>query len=77
MDHNVLKVAPHKLYSQQVMISNVLVKVTIMIYVLFQVKCIFIQVLNQTITTVHNAQVVNYYNGEKTLNKMVNKHSNV
>ena len=77
MDHNVLKVVPHKLYSHQVMISNVLVKVTIMIDVLFQVKCTFIQVLNQITTTVHNVQVDNYYNGEKTLNKMVNKHLNV
>ena len=77
MAHNVLKVVLHKLYSHQVMISNVLVKVIIMIDVLFQVKCTFIQVLNQTITTVHNVQVVNYYNGEKTLNKMVSKHSNV
>ena len=77
MAHNVLKVVLHKLYSHQVMISNVLVKVIIMIDALFQVKCTFIQVLNQTITTVHNVQVVNYYNGEKILNKMVSKHSNV
>ena len=76
-DHNVLKVVPHKSFSHQVMISNVLVKVTIMIDVLSQVKCTFIQALNQIITTVHNVQVVNYYNGEKTLSKMVNKHSNV
>ena len=59
------------------MISNVLVKVTIMKDVLSQVKCTFIQTLSQIITTVHNVQVDNYYNGEKTLNKMVNKHSNV
>ena len=68
---------PHKLYSHQVMISNVLVKAIIMKDVPFQVKCTFIQLLNQIITTVHNVQVVNYYNGEKTLSKMVNKHSNV
>ena len=67
----------HKLYSHQAMIYNVLVKAIIMKDVPFQVKCTFIQTLNQIITTVHNVQVVNYYNGEKTLSKMVNKHSNV
>ena len=77
MDHNVLKVAPHKLYSQQVMISNVLVKVIIMIDVLFQVKCTFIQVLNQIIITVHSVKIIKYYNGKKIVSKMVNKYFNV
>ena len=77
MDHNVLKVAPHKLYSQQVMISNVLVKVIIMIDVLFQVKCTFIQTLSQIITTVHSVKIIKYYNGKKIVSKMVNKYFNV
>ena len=77
MDHNVLKVVLHKLYSQQVMISNVLVKVTIMIDVLFQVKCIFIQVLSQIITIVHSVKIIKYYNGKKIVSKMVNKYFNV
>ena len=77
MDHNVLKVVPHKSFSHQVMISNVLVKVTIMIDVLFQVKCTFIQVLNQTITTVHSVKIIKYYNGKKIVSKMVNKYFNV